>query len=205
MEPSRAPSPALRGLWVLPALLACGLLDGGGQKAPLAPELNSQSYDSPNGLITIHYPASFAAKVVGKSALKASRNLKDGRDEAVTFVSVDQPISNDLREFARVVELATVKKLGEIGSYQEASHTDTRFADVDGIETRGVWTARSGHRYRRWACAFLKDGHGYHFTYLVPEEEAATEEVTMTSILKATDFKARPASGRDGATPGTAP
>ena len=179
-------------------LLACSLLScrrfaegfaeglKGETKAAAKAEAIDQSYVSKNGLITVHYPGSFAAKTVGQSVVVLAKNLGDGTDEAVTFASVDQPISDEVGEFARVVDHATVEKLGQ---YAEKMKKPATCNGQPGVETYGTWvTEQGGIRISRRACYFLRDGHGYSFAFSVPENHEAEQEPILQKILDATEF-----------------
>ena len=100
-----------------------------------------ESYHSPNGLITAHYPADFAAKVAGKAAIMMARNLDDDESELITLVSVVEPVSTDLTEYTRAVSLAEVKKLD---GYQQISKTTTKCLGVDWSRNRLDVETRQG-------------------------------------------------------------
>lgn len=146
----------------------------------------TQSYTSANGLVTAHYPADFAAKRDGESVIILSRNLRDGTDEAVAFVAVDTPISDDLEEFTRVVNLASTKQLNR---YEETGKRPASCGKFPGIEITGSWRAEDGiTRYERRACHFLHGGHGYVFTFSVPKRHASEEIPQLMRILEATEL-----------------
>ena len=170
------------------ALLACkkGAPSGGSSGTTTAPAGMTESFPSKNGLITAHYPASFAAKTVGTSSIVVARNLPGGLDEALAFVPIEKPISNDLKEFARVIGAAEVK---ELHGYVESSALPASCAGKPGIETVGTWRSEKGTTtYLRKACHFLDNGHGYSIAYSVPSTQAATEEPTLRAIREATQF-----------------
>jgi hypothetical protein len=144
----------------------------------------TESYHSPNGLITAHYPADFAAKVTGKAALMMSRNLDDDEVELITLVSVGEPISPDLNEFTRTVSLAEVKKLD---GYQQVSKTNTKCMGVDGVEIVSTWKPGATNYRRRW-CGFLRNGHGYAFAYTLPAAAAESDESLLRAVVDATTF-----------------
>jgi hypothetical protein len=149
------------------------------------PEM-TESYPAKNGLITVHYPASFAAETVGTSAIVLVRDLPGGLDEALTFVPIETPISRELREFARVIGAAEVK---ELKSYVETSSLPATCAGKPGLETTGTWRATRGTlTYLRKACHFIHNGHGYSIAYSVPSTLVAEEEPTLRAIRDATQF-----------------
>ncbi len=162
------------------ALLACK------KGAPKPPAGLTESYASKNGLITAHYPADFAASTVGTSSIVVSRSLPGGLDEALALVPIDRPISNDLKEFARVVGAAEVK---DLHGYLESSSLPATCAGKPGIETTGTWKSEKGSlTYLRKACHFLSNGHGYSIAYSVPSTLATEEEPNLRAIREATQF-----------------
>ena len=171
------------------ALLACKRgAPGGGKPSGSSGEIPAmtESFASKNGLITAHYPAEFAASVAGTSSIVVTRNLPGGLDEALAFVPIETPISNDLKEFARVIGAAEVK---ELHGYVESSALPASCAGKPGIETTGTWKSERGTlTYLRKACHFLHNGHGYSIAYSVPSTHAAAEEPTLRAIREATQF-----------------
>jgi hypothetical protein len=168
---------------------ACRKLDrGGGSSNSAAAEALTETYVSPTKLITLHYPSDFAAKTVGKSSLMLVKNLPGTGGDAVlaTFITVETPVSNDLKEFSRVVLDATHKELnGWAESYRKPG---TCFGQP-GTVSEGKWMAKgTGLPSKRWSCAFLRKGHGYSFSYDVPPGEAAKYEPLMHRIIDATEF-----------------
>ena len=167
------------------ALLACKPGAPGGGKPSGSSEMTA-SFASKNGLITAHYPADFEASAVGTSSIVVTRNLPGGLDEAMVLVPIENPISSDLKEFARVIGAAEVK---DLRSYVETSALPASCAGKPGIETTGTWRSEKGTlTYLRKACHFLDHGHGYSIAYSVPSTLAAEEEPTLRAIRDATQF-----------------
>lgn len=166
--------------------VACnrGSTSGG---APAAESAMTSSFPAVNGLITVHYPASFAAKTVGTSSIVLARNVPGGLDEALVFIPIEKPVSTELREFARVVGAAEVK---DLDSYVETSSLPATCAGKPGIETTGTWrsTARATLTYLRKGCHFIHNGHGYSISYSVPSTRVADDEPTLRAIVDATQF-----------------
>jgi hypothetical protein len=172
-----------KGIPALLLALACACAP---RTAPPSPRVSpAQSYSSPNGLVTIHYPPEFAAHIAGKSVLELARDLKGGMDEAVTFLSVTEPISKDLIEFARIVDKAGT---GGLDRYLETSRESTTAHGTPAVESVGYFFMPSGLRYKRRSWAFLHEGHGYSFAYLVPEREAPEQEPILEAIIQATEL-----------------
>jgi hypothetical protein len=178
------------GLALLLALASCSKLAenigkrAAKREAPLSEPLD-QRYSSPNGLITIHYPADFAAKVVGKSSLVLERNLPDDQVELVTFVSTDKPVSDDVAEFARVINVAEAKALT---NYTEKTNQRAECNGAPGVQVEGEWQPEPGAGNFRKSCAFLRDGHGFSFAYSVPDSYLSTHRALLESIVAATAF-----------------
>lgn len=61
---------------------------------------------------------------------------------------------------------------------------------MPGLETVGTWKpAGINMRSRRRWYVFLRDGHGYAFSYRIPEHLATEHEPLLRSIVEATTFK----------------
>jgi hypothetical protein len=156
------------------------------KKPPPSNGALTQSYVSENGLITVHYPADFAAKKLGNSVVLLSRNLGDGTDEAIAYAPIETPISDDLNEFARVVELASTKDLNR---YTEKSREPASCGAAEGLEVVGRWVPESGRiAYERRACIFFKNGHGFAFSYSFPESRAGEERPLLKKIVESTQI-----------------
>lgn len=145
----------------------------------------SQSYSSPNGLITVHYPADFAAKIVGKSGIMLTRNLPDGNAELLTFVSVAAPVTTDLNELSRVINVAEIK---ELTGYSEQSRANKPCNGAPGIEIISSWKPADGSPEFRRSCVFQRNGHGYSFAYMLPSELQTTNRPLLEAIVEATTF-----------------
>jgi hypothetical protein len=146
----------------------------------------TESYAAKNGLLTVHYPASFAASTVGTSSIVLVHNLPGGLDEALAFVPIETPVSTELHEFARVVGAVEVK---DLKSYVETSSLPATCAGKPGLETTGTWRSTRGSlTYLRKACHFVHNGHGYSIAYSVPSPRVAEDEPTLRAIREATQF-----------------
>lgn len=149
-----------------------------------------QVYISPNGLVTVHYPASFAAKRVGDATVVVSRNLTDGHDEALSFTAIETPISDDLKEFARVVEQGAEKHYNQ---FSLKARTATTCHGAKGIETTGAWKSKKSEAYfTAWSCDFIRDGHGYRLFYTTPERLQDLHGPMLKRIIDATTFPPAP-------------
>lgn len=152
---------------------------------PVAPG-GALSQSLASNLITIHYPADFEAKAINESVLFLTRGLSDGEADVLIFMAIANPPSKDIEDFAA---RADVKKPSD-WEYREVSRGKATCNGVPGIETVGTWKpAGINTRSRRRWCAFLRDGHGYGFSYSIPEHLATDHEPLLRSIVEATTFK----------------
>lgn len=154
------------------------------RKVPVVEAL-TQSYAAPNGLITAHYPADFAAKVVGKSSLMLTRIEPDGQPELITLMSTDNPISNDTREFARVLNES---EKSELTGYREASNAPKVCNGQAAVEITASWKPDEPLRNFRRSCTFIRNGRGYSFAYTLPEELGAPHRALLETIVEGTTF-----------------
>ncbi len=60
-------------------------------------EALTQRYEMGNGMLAVHYPASFAASRQGDTAVIVTRALSDGNAETLVFEAVAEPISTDIQ------------------------------------------------------------------------------------------------------------
>ena len=173
----------------LSALLACKTLAKklkGGTAGTSTSEPFTQSYGSKNGLITAHYPVSFAAKTVASTSVELVRNLSLGHDEAVVLVPIERPITDELDELSRVMSNAQTSKLNRFTKRYE-KHTTCNGQPA--VEIEGVWYTKASGTAVVWhSCNFMRDGHGYSFSYLVPQSEEAAQGPYLKKILEATSF-----------------
>ncbi len=173
----------------LSTLLACKTLAKklkGKSAGPSTSEPFTQSYNSRNGLITAHYPASFAAKTVASTSVELVRNLSLGHDEAIVLVPIQRPITNELDELSRVMSNAQTSRLNRFTKRYERH---TTCSGQPGIEIEGVWYTKSSGVPVVWhSCNFVRDGHGYSFSYLVPQSEETTQGPYLKKIMEATSF-----------------
>jgi hypothetical protein len=145
----------------------------------------TERYEMGNGLVTARYPASFAASKQGETALIVVRTSPDGNSEAVVFEAVDQPISNDLKENARLVAAAEAKLLG---GYVELSNRPATCHGQEGIEVVGSFVAENKVTYHRRACRFHDGGHFYSFAYALPSAAAPEQRSLLEAIVDAAEL-----------------
>ena len=145
----------------------------------------TESYRSKNDLITIHYPAAFAAKSPLPETVVLAHNFSDGGDEAVAFSAIPTPVTDELQEFARVVQRGAVSKLQ---NFKESGHSNIKCNGVDGVEFRGAWGDGPTGSYFSRACAFVREGHGYYTWYSAPFGKQAEREPILKAIVDATEF-----------------
>ena len=118
--------------------------------------------------------------------MELARNLGLGSDEAIVFVPIQKPISDELDELSRVLANAQTKRLNRFTKRYE-KHTVCNGQPA--IELEGVWYTEDTGTAGIWhSCNFVKDGHGYSFSYLVPEADEATQGPYLKKIMEATTF-----------------
>ena len=152
-------------LWILMALVGCSRTSPGGSPSQ---DGGTVAYPSPNQLIRAHYPADFAARIVGKSVIQLTRALPDEEFDTVLLISVASPISDDVKEFSRVIELAEEKKRqAQKRVFTEQVRRTADCLGSQGVEIQGTQMESTGP-YQRWSCSFIRQGHGYSFVWLAP-------------------------------------
>ena len=150
-------------------------------------ETFTQSYSSENGLVTVHYPADFAAKKLSPQSIILARNLGDGTDEAISFTAIATPITDDLNEYARVVLNAEVKGLQ--GYTETSKKQSTCGAGHPSVETVGRWGTSPLLKYERHSCIFLHDGHGFSVAFSTPEKHAGEDVPLLQRIRQSAETR----------------
>ncbi|HVY48654.1 MAG TPA: hypothetical protein VHB21_22355 [Minicystis sp.] len=150
----------------------------------------TQRFATQNGLLTAHYPDDFAAKSLDHATLVVSRNFDGGEDEVVTLAAVKDPITNDPREFARLLLLVVDKNVAAKGG--TSSKTSEREAlclgKYPGIEAVVTFDLPGTSPYDGKACFFLRGDKGYEVRYDVPRARAAAEVPLLERIIDATEL-----------------
>ena len=157
------------------------------RRAPSATSRNdglTETYASKNGLVIAHYPATFAAKTAGKSVIILSRHLSHQTEEVLSFVSIEKPISDELKEVSRVMLAAEAPTMK---GYQTTSTQPATCHGNPGIETIGTWLS-DGVPFSRNECVFLHGGHAYSFAWNVTSSIAAEEEASLRTIREAAEL-----------------
>ncbi len=158
----------------------------------------SETYHGKGSLVNLHYPADFAAKSepIGDATSGAlvvlSRALPGGLDEALSVVSVNTPVSNEVKEFARAAHKGAIDGYKSSGKYVEGTQTNdvpmagTAATCIDGSFTSGLFT-----KYKLRTCYLILNGHGFAIskTYPVsrPEEEALLDRIVDAIEFLETD------------------
>jgi hypothetical protein len=171
------------GLRVVAAALALTGCRALVARKPASEEALTESYRSPNKLLTAHYPPDFAAKIVAKNVVLITRQPED---EAVSLLPIETPISNDLDETARVMMLAQDKKL--TGHHEILRRHAACFGKFAGIEREGEFTPGLTGTYHRWQCVFANAGHVYEVSYVVPNSLRDRDEALLRRIIAATEL-----------------
>lgn len=146
----------------------------------------TERYTTGNGLVTVRYPASFAASKQGDAAVIVTRPLADGNAETLVFEAVETPVSNDLKELERLLSAAEAKQLE---GYVALSTRPGTCHGRPGIEVIGSFVTKNGATYDRRACRFYDDGHFYSFAYALPRGKPAAETRLLETIVDAAEIR----------------
>lgn len=151
----------------------------------------TQTFTTPNGLLTAHYPADFAAKAIDTTTLMVSRNVSATENELVALAAVPRPITNDVQEIARLFEASTEKLVaGKGGTYtMVGQHASTCLGGRPGWQVESTYTLPLGGPYKSQACYFIDHGVGYEARYDVPSSLAARDGILLERILDATELQ----------------
>jgi hypothetical protein len=115
-----------------------------------------------------------------------ARGFDDGSDEAVVFVAIANPASDELDEFARVSEL---KNSTHYNKWQQLSSGRVTFLGAPAVRTHGSWESEKKHfPYLRTSYVLVRNGKGYIFSYVYPQTHATEDEPLLEKILQATVF-----------------
>jgi hypothetical protein len=157
---------------------------------PKVPATLSETFATVNGLATLHYPGDFAAKSLDDSTVMVSRNLPGGLDEVVVVGAVKKPITNDVHELARILDLDTEKTVTtKGGTFRKAGERPaTCMTSYTGLETEMRFSIGLSGEYESKACFFVHDGHGYELRYNVPVSRMADEVPLLERIENATEL-----------------
>jgi len=149
----------------------------------------TQTYATPNGLLTAHYPAEFAAKTIGEGTLIVSKTFVGDEGEVVTLSAVGNPITDDLREFARVSEAASEKHVvSQGGKYTKTAESKSNcLAGHPGLRVEVSYQLASVEYAARSRYFFIK-GRGLEVRYDVPRARAERETALLERIIEATEL-----------------
>lgn len=159
--------------------------------ATAAPAALTETYPTKNGLLVAHYPSDYAAKSLDEATLVVSRNNLDGTDELVQLAAVDDPISDDVNEFGRILLNGLIKNIEKSGDHwTETSRTHTAcFKSYPGLLVEGTFTAKGITKEKMRLCFFMNANHAYEIETMVPATREATDYPTLQAIIEATDLK----------------
>jgi hypothetical protein len=151
----------------------------------------SEKYPTSNGLVVAHYPADFAAKSLDHATIMLSKNNSDGTDEVVTVAGVENPISNDVNEFSRVLVQQMKKNIEVYGDkWVETGRKKTVcFASYPGLEIEGTYVASGITRENVKICYFMRPNKGYEMKTIVPAIHEARDLPLLQSMVDATEVK----------------
>jgi hypothetical protein len=150
----------------------------------------SESYSTTNKLLTVHYPSDFAAKKLDDSTVVIVRNFGDASDEVVTFGAVQNPITDDVHEFGRILLDAIAKNVvGKGGTWTRTSERpSTCIGPHAGVEIEATFKLPLSKEYVSKSCFFMSGDRGYEFRYDVPRAKLDTEAPLLERIIDATDL-----------------
>jgi len=158
----------------------------------------TQSYATPNGLLTAHYPADFAAKALDHATLAMTRKVGAVDTESVVVAAVAHPVTNDVREFARLLDAQSetfVRSNG--GTYTKTGeHAATCLGGRPGWSVEIRYTMAIGSAYVSKTCYAIENDIGYEFRYDLPQPQVSRDTVLVERIIEATDV-APPAPPED--------
>jgi len=161
-------------------------------KRAATPASFTESYSSPNGLVTAHYPADWAAKSVDEGTLTVTRNLSDGGDELVYVAGIDNPISNDVNEIARILLLSQTKTIEATGDHwtETARRRDACLHGIPGgLRVEGTFRAKGITKENVRLCFLVHDGHAYATKTMVPAVHETEDLALLESMVQASDIK----------------
>ena len=142
----------------------------------------SQRYASDNKLIVLHYPMGFEPESEKNIVLLSGE--ASGVSATLGFVSIREPVTDQVDEFDRVIHGAVSKKLE---AYVELSSGDCKFGGVRGIEHVGTFVSK-GIPVIRHSCHFVRNGHGYAFSFTIPQPSQPKAVLELQRIQEATEF-----------------
>jgi hypothetical protein len=153
----------------------------------------TQKYTPKNRLYTAHYPADFTARSYDDVTLIIKRPLSMSDEEMVTVTADVDPATDDVHEFARVMEDVFRQRIQKRGA--EVMKGDLRPAKCptedalyDGIEIIDLFRLPWEEDTTVWSCAFFADGHGYRLAYMVPYARITQDRPLLERIVKATEL-----------------
>ncbi len=159
--------------------------------ATAMPSTFTETYPSSNGLVTAHYPPEWAAKSIDHATLAITRNLPDGTDELVYVAGVENPISDDVNEFSRVLIRAMVANIEKTGdTWTETSRKKTTcWKTYSGLEVEGTFTAKGITKELVHMCFFMQPNRGYEMKTMVPAIHESRDKALLDSMIDATEIK----------------
>jgi len=151
----------------------------------------SEHYPTSNGLVVAHYPADFAAKSLDHATIMLSKNNTDGTDEVVTVAGVENPISNDVNEFSRVLVQQMKKNIEAYGDkwIETSRKRTTCFGSYSGLQIEGTYMASGITKENVKICYFMRPNKGYEMKTIVPAIHETRDLPLLQSMVDATEIK----------------
>lgn len=151
----------------------------------------SEHYDTPNGLMTAHYPPDFAAKKIDNVTILVSRRVGTG-DEFVTLgaIPVEKAVTDDIEEFARLMLVSVEKNVdAKGGSSTRGKRRDAKcLGKYDGVEYEPTFNLPIVGDYVGKACFFEYQKRMHIVRYDVIKTYATRDTPLLEKIVDATDL-----------------
>lgn len=145
-----------------------------------------RTYDTKSGLLRVHYPDDFVANPAENVAVTFFEPGPAATVAKGTLVSVradKNPISQDVNEYARVLQEAREKGNAELHYQLVSQGPGTCLGGNAGV--LAVWTVDG---FRATACTFVKNRIGYSFMSMVANAAEARDEPVVRRIIDGTEL-----------------
>jgi hypothetical protein len=151
----------------------------------------SQTYNPKSGLVRIHYTPDLVANPDSDNLtfLEPTQSASVNIKSLVTITTNGNPISQDPKEYARVLQGAREKNLGGyrlISTIPGHCYGTGKNAEISGVETRWEFD-EGGTKMQGRACAFIHNHHGYSFMYAF-KPSSTGDETKLKKIVDATEL-----------------
>jgi hypothetical protein len=180
---------SLVAVWGITSVIATKKRIDAQKNAPL-----SEVLQAPNGLMVAHYPSTFFGSVVDQRDGSPVSQLKiatTNEDASVYLSALPHPVSSDPEELSRVIMTENTKTWAtQNATFREKRSGHETCLGEQGFVMEGVVNTPSG-KVTRWACAFIHNGRGYSFVYLIDEANSTQGVILLRRIINATELTDR--------------